>query len=226
MASVYVSGDDARSLVQFVDESHNNDHTYYGMGCPNYYGKDGSTGSDVPCSTRVIQDGDGDDQKIGTYYSGQAGMTGSIVKNTGLNHNAPDTFCPLGWQLPYGGTGGDYYDKSRSWKYLFTLYGENGALPTGSTTTKYPHSLIGSGEYYWAIGRLYNMFGYSGGHYLTLTSGNEGQSMSRLSIWNTLSIEYINERFGEAIRCDCRISNLKAPHGIRVHSLAFWLFIF
>ena len=219
MASVYVSGDDTRNLVQFKDENDEHDHTYYGMGCPNFWGQDGSTGSDIPCSTRIVQDGNGEDQRNGTYYSGQAGMTGSITDEAGTNYNSSDTFCPLGWQLPYGGTGGDYYNKSKSWKYLFTLYGENSSLPTGPTVQKYPHSIIGSGEYYWGTGRLYNQLGTSGGHYLTLTYGGQGKSMSRLSQWNSISIDYVDVKLGETVRYVLGICNLKALHGIREMSL-------
>ena len=104
-----------------VDITHN--HTYYGNGCPNGWGTDGDGGSTTPCSTRIVQSSDDENQKNGTYYTFQAASSGSGATIATQNTNIPDTFCPLGWQLPYGGTGGDYYDKSKSYKYLLDEYG-------------------------------------------------------------------------------------------------------
>ena len=155
MASVYTSGDDAKSLIQFVDSNRANNHTYYGLGCPNGWGTDGKGGSDIPCTTRIVQTKDEENQKNGTYYSNLAAVSGSARYESKDNTIAPDTFCPLGWQLPYGGTGGDYYDQSRSWKELLTIYN---LISDQSSSTKfhsYPTSYVESGVFGWFSGRLY-----------------------------------------------------------------------
>ena len=138
-----------------MDGDLNNDHTYYGNGCPN--GWDSSVGpptyggSTTACSIRIVQTADGEDQSIGTYYHFNAAASGSggttIIADNSI---VPDSFCPLGWQLPYGGTGGDYYDKSKSWKYLLnTIYGiEYEKIISGVKVASYPFSLNNSGSYY------------------------------------------------------------------------------
>ena len=185
MASVYVSGDPTKSLLQFIDENYEHDHTYIGMGCPNSWGSDGSTGSDIPCTNtgRIVRDADNEPQKNGTYYHFQAATLGTGVTTTIANANAPDTFCPLGWQLPYSGTGGVYYDKSKSWNYLFTTYDVSFNDGTTSDSTKissYPFSYILSGRYAWGTGRLYRQNG--NGDYWSLTTSSDKINFN-LSTW-------------------------------------------
>ena len=117
MASVYVSGDRTKILQQFEDRDSDHDHTYFGSGCAT------TSGSDVPCGLFTATTFDNETQDIGTYYTFQAAATGSGGSTSKVDNTVvPDTFCPLGWQMPYGGTGGDYYDKPKSFGYLFTTY--------------------------------------------------------------------------------------------------------
>ena len=122
--------------------------TYYGNGCPI---ETEEAGSHVSCSSRVVQTADEETQTIGTYYNFSAATSGSGVSSPNDETNAPDTFCPLSWQLPYGGTGGDYYDQSKSWNYLFDLYNYS----DGRVLQTYPLSYVKSGVYYWSSGVLY-----------------------------------------------------------------------
>ncbi len=155
-----VAGTDISSIRE-VNQT--KDRTYYGNGCPNAYdtSKPNYGGSTVSCQTSIVDTVDGETQKIGTYYSFAAATSGTGGSTTSGVTNSTDTFCPLGWQLPYGGTGGDYYDKSRSWKYLLTQYN---ILDDGSNITvlqSYPLSYIRSG----------NSIAYSG---ILLTMGIQG----------------------------------------------------
>ena len=138
-----------------MDARANKDHTYYGNGCPN--GWDSSVGpptfggSTTACSSRITQTADGENQNIGTYYHYYAASVGTGGTDIATdNTNVPDTFCPLGWQMPYAGTGGDYYNKSKSWNYLFnTIYSiEYEKVASGKKATSYPFSYINSGSYY------------------------------------------------------------------------------
>ena len=126
------------------------DHTYFGNGCS------GGDGSATPCSTRIIQTADSENQKNGTYYHFQAATSGSGGTITTDNTNSSDTFCPLGWQLPYSGTGGDYYDKSKSWNFLFNKYSIVDDETSATKVKSYPFSYVYSGFYRWITGLLYN----------------------------------------------------------------------
>ena len=124
------------------------DHTYYGNGCP---GDDSQPESYESCSSKTEPTFDGETQNIGSYYNFQAATASSGIALSEANTIAPDTFCPLGWQLPYSGTGGDYYDQSKSWNYLFDLYNYS----DGRLLQTYPLSYVRSGTYYWGSGILY-----------------------------------------------------------------------
>ena len=138
----------------------NDAFTYYGNGCPNLWddSKPGHGGSDVSCSTRIVQTSDSENQKNGTYYTfnslaaGSGGTTLSVD-----NTNAPDSFCPLGWQAPYSGSGGDYYDKSRSWNYLLIQYGYNEKTTEQRINTfqSFPLSGVPAGLMQMGVGRLF-----------------------------------------------------------------------
>ena len=130
------------------------------MGCSNGWGTSGEGGSDIPCvaTGRIVKDGNNEDQKNGTYYHYQAASVGTGSAITTNNANVPDTFCPLGWQLPYSGTAGEYYNQSRSWKYLLDSYGityDNGNVTEATKIKSYPFSYVYSGRYVWHTGRLY-----------------------------------------------------------------------
>ena len=133
-----MAGDPA-DLSVYVASDVNHDLTYYGNGCF------GIPGSFTPCESRIVTTSDGEDLEIGTYYHFQAATAGSGGASLATdNTNAPDTFCPLGWQMPYGGTGGDYYDKSRSWRFLFNTY--NYGNDDVNAVLSYPISEIRSGN--------------------------------------------------------------------------------
>ena len=142
-------------LTVYIDTDSEHDHTYYGNGCSRSEYPEGQSGSITPCSTRILQDGNGESQKNGTYYHFQAATSGSGASTTTDNTNTPDTFCPLGWQMPYGGTGGVYYDKSRSLRYLFNIYGIEVGGMNAQILGLYPFSYVLSGRNDWTSSRLY-----------------------------------------------------------------------
>ena len=220
-------------LTVYIDENVTHDHTYYGRGCKNGWGTSGEEGSLTPCADsdaggRYVKTADNETQKNGTYYHYQTATSGTGGGMSTENSNSPDTFCPLGWQLPYSGTGGDYYDKSRSWRYLFTKYDISFNDSTAADATKvksYPFSYVFSGNFSWRIGRLY--YQSNSGYYWSPTplGSNHGYY---LGMWSTgvNPVSPYTKVSGLAVRCVLGISNLKALHGIRVHSLVLWLFIF
>ena len=143
--------------ISLSDGNYFHDHTYYGNGCENEWGPGGSGGSTKACSTNKVNSFDNEEQRIGVYYDYQAATSGTGAAIATGNTDSPDTFCPLGWQLPYSGTGGDYYDKSRSWNYLFDTYGIS-YNPSGASEVakvkSYPLSYVFSGIFFWIRGQL------------------------------------------------------------------------
>ena len=139
-------------LTIYTDTDTAHDHTYIGNGC-----SDGD-GSITPCESRIVQTADSEAQKNGTYYHFQAATSGTGGGVTTDKAIVPDTFCPLGWQLPYGGTGGDYDNKSRSWAKLFNTYSiafSDGTTTDATKIKSYPFSYVYSGRYRWNKGLLY-----------------------------------------------------------------------
>ena len=210
MLLLFIDGTVVGTNVE-TDAGANTPFTFYGNGCENewvnddppYYG-----GSNKACATRLVNTEDGESQYIGVYYSfyaATAGTGGTTLETD--NTNTPDTFCPLGWQLPYGGTGGDYYNKSRSWIFLFNKYG----LTHGSSSVKvksYPLSYIPSGRYYLATKALYQM--NNSGNYHSLT--NQGTwNMYILAFYPQLIAADLPLLSGKSntmpFRCDFDISN-------------------
>ena len=194
----------------------NDSFTYYGNGCPNTWddSKPGHGGSSEACSTRIVSTFDGENQKNGTYFTFNAAASGSGGTSLATNNaNSPDTFCPLGWQMPYGGTGGDYYNKSRSWKYLLSIYNITiGAdLGGGPAVMSYPFDIIPSGALNIANGYLLEAHenGVSGSANHWLSTMTNRQNSDKLQVWwNTVDIRYFFKSYGLAVRCDCRISIL------------------
>ena len=142
-----------------MDTDNNHDHTYYGNGC-----LEGGTGSATSCSTRIVKTIDNENQIIGVYYSFQAATSGSGGAIVTPNANSPDTFCPLGWQLPYSGKGGDYYDKSRSFRYLLDSYSiayDPGETIGAQKIKSYPISYSDAGFSRGSDGHLYYQGIYS-----------------------------------------------------------------
>ena len=180
------------------------DHTYIGNGCS-------GEGSITPCETRIVQTTDNEDQKNGTYYHFQAAAAGAGGAMATQNFNSPDTFCPLGWQLPYSGTGGDYYDKSRSWKVLFNTYSigfDDGTATDTAKIKSYPLSYVYSGSYYWNVGRLY--YQSYAGYYWASTILN-GTAAYRLDTYSSIirPTNAATKAGGFAIRCTLGINNLE-----------------
>ena len=134
-------------IEQYKDSTMEHNHTYYGNGCS------GTQGSGTSCSTGIIQTFDNEDQKMGAFYNYQASTSDTGASIATKNMSVPDTFCPLGWQLPYSGTGGDYYDMSKTWKGLFDIYGYTDS--TARKVQSYPLSYVLSGYISYPDGLLY-----------------------------------------------------------------------
>ena len=198
-------------LTTHTDGNQLHDHTYYGRGCSNAWGTDGEGGSQTPCADsdaggRYVKTADNETQKNGTYYHFQAATSGTGATVSTANANSPDTFCPLGWQMPYSGTGGDYYDKSRSWNKLFTEYNITFGDGTAKDATKiksYPFSYVYSGLYHWVKGRLYTQS--SNGYYWSPTVVSN-TSAYRLATWSSVvRPAYTDTKAsGYAVRCVTR----------------------
>ena len=180
------------------------------MGCSNGWGTSGEGGSDIPCVTtgRIVKDGNNEDQKNGVYYHYQAASVGTGSAITTNNANVPDTFCPLGWQLPYGGKDGVYYNQSKSWRYLFDSYGityDNGNNIETTKVKSYPFSYIHSGSFNLHTGMLYNM-GPNGGYYWSSTIESSTNSYRMTINKNPVLSPSIfdQKRAGLALRCVTR----------------------
>ena len=187
--------------VTDVNDTH--DHSYYGNGCRS--GQD--VGSTTSCDSRIIEDGDNENQKIGAYYNFQASTSGTGGSMSANNANSPDTFCPLGWQLPYSGTDGDYYDKSRSWNYLLAKYNITNGSAEVAKIRKRPLSYTYAGNYQWQNGRLYN-YRISTAHW-SITNIAKTSSYA-FNTWSTTVMTAANDgkAYGFTIRCDFGISIL------------------
>ena len=196
------------TVAPYKDGIATNDHTYFGNGCNNSWGTDGLGGSIAPCPDsnaggRIIRTADDEPLRNGTYYHFQAATSGTGGALSTQNTNAPDTFCPLGWQLPYSGTGGDYYNKSRSWRKLFDAYSityNDGGSAQATKIKSYPFSYIYSGFYYWATGRLYAQ--NNAGAYWSSTTISNSAAYS-LYTWSAViqSSNTPGKAFGYTIRC-------------------------
>ena len=162
--------------IYLKDPNISNIHSYYGNGCPNEWGSDGTTGSTTSCETRLTTTFDGEYQKNGTYYNYQSSSLETGATLSTESSVIPDTFCPLGWQLPYSGTGGDYYDKSRSYKYLVNTYGITSSTQGNSALRSYPFSYILGGFYGFDQGRLYLLSTTGAGFYWSNTVSSTANS--------------------------------------------------
>ena len=151
--------------------------TYYGNGCPGY----SVDASSTPCSSRINATADGETQKIGTYYTFSAASSGSGSTVTTDNANTPDTFCPLGWQLPYSGTGGDYYNKSRSWAYLFNRYAIESNITGATVIRSYPLSYVNTGVYGGNTKKLYGMNYWTTHHSISVLDAGNVYRLSSVS---------------------------------------------
>ena len=186
------------------------DYTYYGNGCPDLWS---GSGSSVACSSNTETTIDGETQEIGVYYDFQAASAGTGSSIGTANANTPDTFCPLGWQMPYGGTGGDYYDKSKSWRYLFASYSlaiNPGDSFSSVAMRSYPFSMILAGDFTWYKGVLYVMT--TNAYFWSSTVSSETRSY-----YLDLTAKQINNfengrNLGNSIRCHLILAKLKSNH--------------
>ena len=188
-------------LTVYIDSNRANDHTYYGNG--------GYGGATTPGSSRIATTKDNEDQINGVYYNFKAATSGTGDSISTDNTNSPDTFCPLGWQMPYGGSGGDYYNKSRSWKYLLTSYGFN--FEESSTgITSYPISLVLSGYFLWRTAKLFSLNESATYHSETNTNNNGSyRIIVNKNGWSSMSTGGGHEKTeGHAIRCSSKFSIL------------------
>ena len=204
------------TVAPYKDSARDHDHTYYGKGCKNGWGTSGEAGSQTPCADsnaggRFLTTADNETLKNGTLYHFQAATvgTGAAIKTD--NTNVPDTFCPLGWQLPYSGTGGDYYNKSRSLNKLLTAYSiafDTGTAADATKVKSYPFSYVYSGNYNWYTGRLY--YQNVSGNYISTTVVNEGGAYY-LDTWSgaVKPASSVNKVQGNNIRC---VDYLASPH--------------
>ena len=183
---------------QYIDETLSHDHTYFGNGC-NVAWNEGSTTS---CDTRLAhtKDNDPETQLMGVYYNLQAVSSGSGAAMTANNVVMPDTFCPLGWQLPYGGTDGDYYDISKSWRYLFELHGYVAGSGNGSKILSYPFSYVRGGNYRWSDGKLYSL-DQNGDYYSISNNSQTHTHMFDIDQHNFFLDRTVRKYFGQTIRC-------------------------
>ncbi len=140
------------TVAPYKDGVVTNDHSYYGRGCKNSWGTDGEGGSQTPCADsdaggRYVKTADNETQKNGTYYNFQAATVGAGGAMATDKTDSPYTFCPLGWQLPYSGTGGDYDDKSKTWNIclshmVFISETEQLQTPQKSSHIHFPTSTL------------------------------------------------------------------------------------
>ena len=187
-------------LTIYKDSDVTHDRTYYGNGCPNDWGEGGVTGSKTPCTTRIVETVGGEDQKNGTYYPYQAATSGTGGAMSTENSNSPDTFCPLGWQLPYGGTDGDYYDQSKSFRYLFNEYGYGNNQHGINGFASYPLDNVWGGYYTWSTGMLYAQ-GKVGIYWSTTVVSNENANSLYGTVYAlTIDSSYRKDR-GRMLRC-------------------------
>ena len=184
--------------IQQIDTDNTHNHTYFGNG--------GNNQVTVAGPTNLTTTYDNEGQSIGTYYNFQAATSGTGATVSTANANSPDTFCPLGWQLPYSGKGGDYYDQSRSWNYLLATYGIDTAIDDETQTQKfrsYPFSVIYAGNYNWETGTL----AYFQVHTLLHASTVSGVNGSyQMYAWEKkISANANNSKlYGNAVRCVTR----------------------
>ena len=205
------------TVAPYKDTDLSHDHVYFGNGCST------GTGSETPCPAsdaggRYVETADGETQKNGTYYNFQAATVGTGSAVTVQNTNVPDTFCPLGWHMPYGGTDGDYYDKSRSWRRLFDIYDitydDEGTRASATKVHSYPFSYVYSGDYRFDQGKLYLMG--SNGRWWSSTVRNPDGSF-QLRTWpaaNRLNL-VDTKTYAYALRCTKFLASNHRRHGGR-----------
>ncbi len=130
------------TLANYKDNDMAHEHTYFGNG--------GSTTVGTSYQTTTY---DGETQKIGTYYNFQAATIGTGASLSTDGDQAPDSFCPNGWQLPIGNT----QDVNKAFQKLLNSYNITSNAAGSIVARSYPPSYIFSGHYHWGEGRIYNI---------------------------------------------------------------------
>ena len=206
LASLIDGTVEGTNVSAYADPLRWHDHTYYGNGCSNVWDSSNPPtygGSITACSTRITETSDNENQKIGTYYNYHSVTAGTAEDHNIDNEVINDSVCPLGWQLPYGGTGGDYYDKSKSWKYLYDQYSITNDSSGSATIRSYPFSNVYSGYFYVVQGVLFNQG--AGGTLWTPTIYNANIAY-RVKWFNNETANNVTESrlIGMPIRCVTR----------------------
>ena len=210
----FIDGTVEGTNIHQVDTNPSHDHTFYGNGCQNGWdtSKPYAGGSIVACSSYTNQTYDGEVLSTKSVYSLQAATSGSGAAITTDNTNAPDTFCPLGWQLPYSGTGGDYYNKTKSWVNFFSIYSLTNNRTSANKARSYPISIALGGRYYWGQDAGALFVKDDAGHFWSITLKSNIDAY-KANVWLvgdlTPNLGYAKNN-GLSIRCDCRISDLKS----------------
>ena len=209
-----MAGTDIRDIPGYQDANAYHDHSFYGNGCLQEEVQGGVSYSYETCSTRVIGTYmDAEYQDIGVYYNYQATSAGSGASLNTDNANIPDTFCPLGWQMSYGGTGGDYYDKSRSWNYFLNAYSIASDTPGSNKIRSYPISYIYTGLLHMATGTISEQANFAIYHSATISdrSGTFRFKINSNSIWSNTDVKAISS----PVRCVNFLASLHRRHGGR-----------
>ena len=145
-------------LKPYLDADYRNDHSYFGNGCMLSETEGGAYSSPTACATKLRPNRENTEQQfIGTYYNYQGATSGSGATAKTDNTIVPDSFCPLGWQMPYDGTGGDYYNASKSWKNVFGTYGYENNVNSNPNINQYPFDIITAGHFGWHTGSFFVM---------------------------------------------------------------------
>ncbi len=168
-----VTGTTLSNLANYQDTDYTHEHTYFGNG-------NGPSGSLTTVGTTYqTTTYDGEAQKIGTYYNFQAATIGTGAALTDDGEQAPDSFCPNGWQLAIGGN----QNTNKAFKALLSSYSIANNNTGSIAGRSYPLSYLLSGNYYWYYGRLSHLGSYGnwwsntiegGGRAYYLTIGEDG----------------------------------------------------
>ncbi len=138
-----MAGTALSTLANYLDSNATHEHTYFGNG----YGPNYSTSVGTTYQTTTY---DGETQKIGTYYNFQAATVGTGAALANEGDQAPDSFCPAGWQLPIGGN----QDVNKAFQKVLNSYNISSNSAGSNAGRSYPLSYLLSGYYYWYNGRL------------------------------------------------------------------------
>ncbi len=139
-----MAGTTLSTLANYLDTDKTHEHTYFGNGNgPN--ANLTTVGTTYETTTY-----DGETQKIGTYYNFQAATIGTGASLTEQYDEAPDSFCPIGWQLPIGNT----QNVDKAFQKLLNSYNISSNSAGSNAGRSYPLSYLLSGNYYWDYGRL------------------------------------------------------------------------